>query len=124
MLPGQEPGAGGPGTSTGPSAAQAEKEAKYAGLQEIFDGDLEEIRELGSGTFGTVHYGKWRGTDVAIKRLKASVFSGGDDEDKTVSPAQRQLPWPSLIHALCVKLPCDSVFGQSFVFPVLPTCMQ
>lgn len=69
----------------GPSAAQAEAAAKYAGLQEIFNEDLEEIRELGSGTFGTVHYGKWRGTDVAIKRLKASVFNGGDDEDRTVS---------------------------------------
>lgn len=78
------------GAGAGPSAAQAEKEAKYAGLQEIFDGDLEEIRELGSGTFGTVHYGKWRGTDVAIKRLKASVFSGGEDEDKTVSTAPPQ----------------------------------
>ncbi len=38
--------------------------------------DLEEMRELGSGTFGTVYHGKWRGTDVAIKRIKASCFAG------------------------------------------------
>lgn len=38
--------------------AKAEKEAKYRGLQEICDCNPEEIRELGSGTFGTVHHGK------------------------------------------------------------------
>lgn len=36
--------------------------------------DLEELRELGSGSFGTVYHGKWRGTDVAIKRIKKSCF--------------------------------------------------
>ncbi|GJX16966.1 hypothetical protein Tco_0217798 [Tanacetum coccineum] len=29
--------------------------------------DLEELRELGSNTFGTVYHGKWRGIDVTIK---------------------------------------------------------
>ena len=38
--------------------------------------DLEELRELGSGTFGTVYHGKWRGTDVAIKRINDRCFSG------------------------------------------------
>ncbi|XP_054805057.1 uncharacterized protein LOC129308082 isoform X2 [Prosopis cineraria] len=38
--------------------------------------DIEELQELGSGTFGTVYHGKWRGTDVAIKRIKSSCFSG------------------------------------------------
>ncbi|PWA78773.1 hypothetical protein CTI12_AA211870 [Artemisia annua] len=36
--------------------------------------DLEELRELGSGTFGTVYHGKWSGTYVAIKRVKKSCF--------------------------------------------------
>lgn len=52
----------------------------------IKDDDLEELRELGSGTFGTVYYGKWRGTDVAIKRISKSCFSGKKSEqDRLVS---------------------------------------
>lgn len=45
-------------------------------LQIIKNEDLEELKELGSGTFGTVYHGKWRGTDVAIKRIKKSCFTG------------------------------------------------
>lgn len=45
-------------------------------MQNIENDDLEELQELGSGTFGTVYHGKWRGTDVAIKRIKSSCFSG------------------------------------------------
>ncbi|KAL1555042.1 mitogen-activated protein kinase kinase kinase [Salvia divinorum] len=45
-------------------------------LQIIMNSDLEELRELGSGTFGTVYHGKWRGTDVAIKRINDRCFSG------------------------------------------------
>ncbi|KAF6144854.1 hypothetical protein GIB67_001865 [Kingdonia uniflora] len=36
----------------------------------IMNEDLEELKELGSGTFGSVYHGKWRGTDIAIKRIK------------------------------------------------------
>lgn len=42
--------------------------------------DLEELKELGSGTFGTVYHGKWRGTDVAIKRIKKTCFMGRSSE--------------------------------------------
>lgn len=42
--------------------------------------DLEELRELGSGTFGTVYHGKWRGTDVAIKRINDRCFAGKPSE--------------------------------------------
>ena len=44
--------------------------------------DLEELKELGSGTFGTVYHGKWRGTDVAIKRIKKSCFTGRSSEQE------------------------------------------
>eukprot|EP01018_Ginkgo_biloba_P004138 Gb_32796 [translate_table: standard] len=57
-------------------AVMAEAEANVRGLQTIKNADLEELRELGSGTFGTVYHGKWRGSDVAIKRIKNSCFSG------------------------------------------------
>jgi len=43
---------------------------------------LEELKELGSGTFGTVYHGKWRGTDVAIKRIKRSCFIGRSSEQE------------------------------------------
>lgn len=51
-------------------------------LQIIQNADLEELRELGSGTFGTVYHGKWRGSDVAIKRIKKSCFTGRQSEQE------------------------------------------
>ncbi|PON55978.1 Mitogen-activated protein kinase kinase kinase [Parasponia andersonii] len=61
-----------------PTKAEAEAIAK--GLQTIKNYDLEEIRELGSGTYGAVYHGKWKGSDVAIKRIKASCFAGRPSE--------------------------------------------
>ncbi|KAI5076157.1 hypothetical protein GOP47_0008222 [Adiantum capillus-veneris] len=73
------------------AAAIAEKEAISRGLQIIRNCDLEELRELGSGTFGTVYHGKWRGTDVAIKRIKASCFAGRQAErDRLVADFWRE----------------------------------
>ncbi|CAI0394018.1 unnamed protein product [Linum tenue] len=59
---------------------KAEAEAIEKGLQTIRNDDLEEIRELGSGTYGAVYHGKWKGSDVAIKRIKASCFAGRPSE--------------------------------------------
>ncbi|KAG6773705.1 hypothetical protein POTOM_021020 [Populus tomentosa] len=54
-------------------------------LQVIKNEDLEEQKELGSGTFGTVYHGKWRGTDVAIKRLKKICFTGRSSEQERLT---------------------------------------
>ncbi|XP_047327294.1 uncharacterized protein LOC124930959 [Impatiens glandulifera] len=54
-------------------------------LQIIKNEDLEELRELGSGTFGTVYHGKWRGTDVAIKRIKKSCFTARSSEQERLT---------------------------------------
>ncbi|KAK2973629.1 hypothetical protein RJ640_029621 [Escallonia rubra] len=55
-------------------------------VQTIKSSDLEYIKELGSGTYGTVFYGKWKGSDVAIKRLKPSCFTDGAvQEDRLVA---------------------------------------
>ncbi|CAL9060789.1 unnamed protein product [Musa banksii] len=51
-------------------------------LQVIKNSDLEELQELGAGAFGTVYHGKWRGTDVAIKRINDRVFSGKPSEQE------------------------------------------
>ncbi|XP_058759605.1 uncharacterized protein LOC131632890 isoform X2 [Vicia villosa] len=51
-------------------------------LQIIKNCDLEELTELGSGTFGTVYHGKWRGTDVAIKRITDRCFAGKPSEQE------------------------------------------
>ncbi|KAH7688380.1 Non-specific serine/threonine protein kinase protein [Dioscorea alata] len=51
-------------------------------LQIIKSIDLEELKELGSGTFGTVYHGKWRGSDVAIKRINDRCFSGKPSEQE------------------------------------------
>ncbi|GLJ43287.1 hypothetical protein SUGI_0898880 [Cryptomeria japonica] len=64
------------------ASAEAEAQALAKGLQIIKNSDLEEIRELGSGTYGTVYYGKWKGSDVAIKRIKASCFEGRPSEQE------------------------------------------
>ena len=58
--------------------------------QIIKNGDLEELHEFRSETFGTLYlalyYGKWRGTDVAIKRIKKSCFAGrSSEQEKLVS---------------------------------------
>ncbi|CAN6969067.1 unnamed protein product [Brassica oleracea var. botrytis] len=54
-------------------------------LQFIKNDDLEELKELGSGTFGTVYHGKWRGTDVAIKRIKRTCFIGRSSEQERLT---------------------------------------
>ncbi|KAM0869195.1 hypothetical protein ACQ4PT_040834 [Festuca glaucescens] len=51
-------------------------------LQIIKNSDLEELHELGSGTFGTVYHGKWRGSDVAIKRISDRCFVGKASEEQ------------------------------------------
>uniref|UniRef100_A0A5B7BJ31 Protein kinase domain-containing protein n=1 Tax=Davidia involucrata TaxID=16924 RepID=A0A5B7BJ31_DAVIN len=65
--------------------AIAEMEAGIYGLQIIKNADLEELQELGSGTFGTVYHAKWRGTDVAIKRIKKSCFAGRSSEQERLT---------------------------------------
>ncbi|KAK8914473.1 hypothetical protein KSP39_PZI024256 [Platanthera zijinensis] len=51
-------------------------------LQIIKNVDLQELQELGSGTFGTVFYGKWRGSEVAIKRISDRCFTGKPSEQE------------------------------------------
>lgn len=63
----------------------AEMEADIYGLQIIKNADLEELRELGSGTYGTVYHGKWRGSDVAIKKIKKTCFSGRSSEQERLA---------------------------------------
>jgi predicted Ser/Thr protein kinase len=57
-------------------------------IQIIKNVDLEELMELGSGTYGTVYHGKWRGTDVAIKRIKKSCFAGRSSEQERLVSLQ------------------------------------
>lgn len=60
----------------------------FANVQIIKNADLEELQELGSGTFGTVYHGKWRGTDIAIKRIKKSCFSDRSSEQERLVGSQ------------------------------------
>ncbi|KAD3068519.1 hypothetical protein E3N88_36399 [Mikania micrantha] len=67
------------------NALIAEMEADMYGLQIIKNAELEELRELGSGTYGTVFHGRWRGSDVAIKRIKKSCFAGRSSEEERLT---------------------------------------
>ncbi|CAH8357984.1 unnamed protein product [Eruca vesicaria subsp. sativa] len=68
-------------------------------LQVIKNDDLEELKELGSGTFGTVYHGKWRGTDVAIKRIKSSCFIGrSSEQEKLISEFWHEAEILSKLH--------------------------
>ncbi|KAG8044346.1 hypothetical protein GUJ93_ZPchr0820g22890 [Zizania palustris] len=66
-------------------AAIAETGSQHVWLADHKNADLEELRELGAGTFGTVYHGKWRGTDVAIKRIKKSCFAGRSSEQEKLT---------------------------------------
>ncbi|XP_024993772.1 probable serine/threonine-protein kinase drkD [Cynara cardunculus var. scolymus] len=77
----------------------AEIQAGIHGLQTIKNADLEELRELGCGTFGTVYHGKWRGTDVAIKRIREGCFSGKPSEqDRLTKDFWREAQILSQLH--------------------------
>ncbi|XP_010937270.1 uncharacterized protein [Elaeis guineensis] len=67
-------------------------------LQIIKNEDLEELRELGSGTFGTVYHGKWRGSDVAIKRIKNSCFTDKSSPNRLTSEFWREACILSKLH--------------------------
>ncbi|XP_043688039.1 uncharacterized protein LOC122639285 isoform X2 [Telopea speciosissima] len=73
------------GNISGPLIDSSLEDFDISTLQIIKNEDLEELRELGSGTFGTVYHGKWRGTDVAIKRIKKSCFTGRSSEQERLT---------------------------------------
>ncbi|KAG2646829.1 hypothetical protein PVAP13_2KG552900 [Panicum virgatum] len=68
-------------------------------VQIIRNEDLEDLQEMGSGAFGTVFHGKWRGTDVAIKRIKNSCFMYPSSEtDKLIEEFWREAAILSKLH--------------------------
>lgn len=74
-------------------------------MQIVKNEDLEELKELGSGTFGTVYHGKWRGTDVAIKRIKKICFSGKSSEQERLVCLQNDLIFLHVSFILILILP-------------------
>ncbi|WVZ61463.1 hypothetical protein U9M48_011329 [Paspalum notatum var. saurae] len=68
-------------------------------VQIISNEDLEDLREMGSGAFGTVFHGKWKGTDVAIKRIKNSCFMlPSPQADKLIAEFWREAAIISKLH--------------------------
>ncbi|KAM0855114.1 hypothetical protein ACQ4PT_049992 [Festuca glaucescens] len=68
-------------------------------VQIISNEDLEDLREMGSGAFGTVFHGKWRGTDVAIKRINNNCFSYPSSQaDKLITEFWREAAIISKLH--------------------------
>ncbi|NXG59459.1 BMX kinase, partial [Hemiprocne comata] len=74
------------------------------GVWEMKREEIVLLRELGSGQFGTVHLGKWKGQyDVAIKMIKEGAMS----EDELIEEAQTmmRLNHPKLVrlYGVCSK---------------------
>ncbi|KAF3453654.1 hypothetical protein FNV43_RR04095 [Rhamnella rubrinervis] len=68
-------------------------------LQTIKTCDLEFIKELGSGTYGSVYHGKWKGSDVAVKKIKPSCFTEGSlKEDRLVADFWKEAHILSQLH--------------------------
>ncbi|XP_015690837.1 probable LIM domain-containing serine/threonine-protein kinase DDB_G0287001 isoform X2 [Oryza brachyantha] len=68
-------------------------------VQIINNVDLEDLREIGSGAFGTVLHGRWKGTDVAIKRIKNSCFMYPSSQaDKLITEFWREAAIISKLH--------------------------
>lgn len=58
------------------------------GIWELKREEIVILRELGSGQFGVVHLGKWKGQyDVAIKMIKEGAMS----EDEFIEEAQTMM---------------------------------
>ncbi|NWS71281.1 BMX kinase, partial [Crotophaga sulcirostris] len=75
------------------------------GTWELKREEIVLLRELGSGQFGVVHLGKWKGQyDVAIKMIKEGAMS----EDEFIEEAQTmmKLNHPKLVrlYGVCSKL--------------------
>lgn len=86
-------------------------------MQIIKNADLEELRELGSGTYGTVYHGKWRGTDVAIKRIKKTCFSGrASEQERLVGYLSEHLQTHYYVFQLCCLIFCNGTWKCIFVF--------
>ncbi|XP_062189971.1 serine/threonine-protein kinase STE20-like [Phragmites australis] len=68
-------------------------------VQIISNEDLEDLQEMGSGAFGTVFHGRWKGTDVAIKRIKNSCFMyPSPGTDKLIAEFWREAAILSKLH--------------------------
>jgi len=68
-------------------------------VQIISNEDLEDLREMGSGAFGMVFHGKWKGSDVAIKRIKNSCFMlPSSQADKLITEFWREAAIISKLH--------------------------
>ncbi|NWH79672.1 BMX kinase, partial [Piaya cayana] len=68
------------------------------GIWELKREEIVLLRELGSGQFGVVHLGKWKGQyDVAIKMIKEGAMS----EDEFIEEAQTMM---KLYHPKLVRL--------------------
>ncbi|KAL5976978.1 hypothetical protein ACLOJK_021316 [Asimina triloba] len=68
-------------------------------VQRIKNSDLKEIRQIGSGTYGIVYYGKWKGSEVAIKRIKPSCFMGTKHvQDRLVEDFWKEATLLSQLH--------------------------
>nr|XP_027200056.1 tyrosine-protein kinase ITK/TSK-like isoform X2 [Dermatophagoides pteronyssinus] len=71
---------------------------------EIKVSDLQLLEELGSGQFGVVRHGKWKGKyDVAVKLMKEGTMSERDFIEEAKVMTKLQHPNLVKLHGICIE---------------------
>ncbi|KAE8677689.1 Detected protein of unknown function [Hibiscus syriacus] len=112
-------------------AKKVEIEAEIHGLQIIKNADIEELQELGSGTFGTVYYANGEEQMLLLRESKKVAFPAGhrsesDGPEGTMATVTEYMVNGSLRNALLKKdraldrcrkviLALDAAFGMEYL---------
>ncbi|GJS37642.1 retrovirus-related pol polyprotein from transposon TNT 1-94 [Tanacetum coccineum] len=86
--------------------------------------NFDKLCELGHGTFGTVYHEKWRGNNVAIKRINDTCFAGKASEQEhlgeLIGVGQKWAAlWSMESHCKKMKLQCVCVCVLMFILLVV-----
>ncbi|KAH3760222.1 protein serine/threonine kinase [Pelomyxa schiedti] len=88
--------------------------------------EIEIVREIGEGAYSTVHLGKWRGQEVAVKALKTQKGEGILSSFAQEVAILESVRYPQIVHFFgAVKIPGHlSIITEYFPLGNLTSCMK